>query len=1036
VKFLRFLLTCLVLAIAVVVLLLVAAFAPAVQTWVAQMALARQTGLHATLGSLYAGFSDVEITDLRVEVGGAVLTVPSLQAKLPIMTAVWNRKVLVQSLMAKGWTLDLSRLAAQQDARAEAVSVPKGGGGTGAPAQPRAVPFQKVARPVDGIGRGWKLPCDVSLDGAALEGEVLMAAQSGGTPVRVHVLVKGGGLAAGHEGTFSIDAVGAVGELGVPLDAVLANGRLVVAMDSPRTFKGVEFSGNLSAEGGSFPDDLAVSAGVAATDGGGGEIYTVDFSRGTRHPATFVFSFPAATHRFAGTWKVDLRDSDLKAFCPKRPLPNITATGDGQFDADRALERVHATGRLKGVVDHLGVLAQPLDCLGAVTLDAGFDLSHSAPSIRFDRLSISLGGTSPGTVVQTLQPFNIDERTGDVKVADPRGDWLEGSTRGLPLAWLSGLTNWFTLAGGNAVGDFLVRAADGGFSLRSKTPLTAAGVSVLRSGRTLGQGLDVSLALLFDCDSKGWRMQWAPLTVGSAGRRWATIEAKTSRPVDADQATAITGTWKADLEALASQPAIPGIHWLKGRSASGDFSASVGASMAVDSRVTVLGHDPGHSVTASAHADFDADGQVTFQAPLKIAFGSSVSEVVVKGTWAGDDAAVPVDVKLTGEKVTLEHLGLLAAPLSAASGVLGPEGSTEGKGDRSPPGMRDRVPFWGDWVGRVRFAFDQLRAADHDLSNVSGMFTFDHGSLHLEGGRGVIPNENRAKRAGTTARRRGADTDADVPIPHPSQTTAEGSISFDATAEYPYNLKATATIDQVDAAPLFAAPQSGHEPLVEGHFTIAAILTGNGINLGDLMGRTQEEFHLTSTAGIIRLLKTSVAESIPQVPSPVSEALGNVGSTVGLLLGIERNSLYPSKNPVSKTAEAVLDFTSQVSEIGYDKVTVTAVRGADGAIRLTEIVMNAPAERLTGSGQISCVNGRSLRAQPLSVDLQLSVRGRNAELLSQAGLLSSPKDTQSFATLNQPIHFGGTLEHLDESAWHDLLAKAATKPPEGGKKGN
>jgi hypothetical protein len=211
VKFLRFLLTCLVLAIAVVVLLLVAAFAPAVQTWVAQMALARQTGLHATLGSLYAGFSDVEITDLRVEVGGAVLTVPSLQAKLPIMTAVWNRKVLVQSLRAKGWTLDLSRLAAQQDARAEAVSVPKGGGGTGAPAQPRAVPFQKVARPVDGIGRGWKLPCDVSLDGAALEGEVLMAAQSGGTPVRVHVLVKGGGLAAGHEGTFSIDAVGAVG---------------------------------------------------------------------------------------------------------------------------------------------------------------------------------------------------------------------------------------------------------------------------------------------------------------------------------------------------------------------------------------------------------------------------------------------------------------------------------------------------------------------------------------------------------------------------------------------------------------------------------------------------------------------------------------------------------------------------------------------------------------------------------------------------------------------------------------------------------
>jgi hypothetical protein len=37
--------------------------------------------------------------------------------------------------------------------------------------------------------------------------------------------------------------------------------------------------------------------------------------------------------------------------------------------------------------------------------------------------------------------------------------------------------------------------------------------------------------------------------------------------------------------------------------------------------------------------------------------------------------------------------------------------------------------------------------------------------------------------------------------------------------------------------------------------------------------------------------------------------------------------------------------------------------------------------------------------------------------------------------LNHPIHFGGTLEHIDASQWHDLLAKAATQTPAGGKKG-
>ena len=183
------------------------------------------------------------------------------------------------------------------------------------------------------------------------------------------------------------------------------------------------------------------------------------------------------------------------------------------------------------------------------------------------------------------------------------------------------------------------------------------------------------------------------------------------------------------------------------------------------------------------------------------------------------------------------------------------------------------------------------------------------------------------------------------------------------------------------------------------------------------------------------MLKTNVAASIPEAPSPVSDTLVNVGSVVGSLFGIKGGSLSSGKKSLSKAAEAVLDFTYQVPEIRYDELTVTAIRGVDRTIRLAEIAMSAPNERLTGSGQITYVAGLPLRARPLSLDLKFGARGAIAGFLSTAGLLSSDKDDQGYTMLHQPIHFGGTLEHIDESQWRDLLVKAATQTPDRGKKG-
>ena len=65
--------------------------------------------------------------------------------------------------------------------------------------------------------------------------------------------------------------------------------------------------------------------------------------------------------------------------------------------------------------------------------------------------------------------------------------------------------------------------------------------------------------------------------------------------------------------------------------------------------------------------------------------------------------------------------------------------------------------------------------------------------------------------------------------------------------------------------------------------------------------------------------------------------------------------------------------------------------------------------------------------------MQLAVHGRMVDLGKTAGLLSSHPDDLGYTPLSQPIHLGGTLEHVDDTAWHDFLAKAATQKAPGSK---
>jgi len=961
------------------------------------MELLDQPGVQGSLGSLSAGFGRLEVEDLKLQGGGVVLTLPTLRASLPLIRAAWRKQVLVGSVMAKGWTLDLSRL------RDREAPVPAGasGGDADSTAPAGAEPEKQAALAFSGILSGRRLPFDASLDGVDLEGDVLVGAFPGGAPVRVHVTVTGGGMADGREGSFAIDASRVADDPDSPGNPSSAHCRLVVSMDSPRTVDRIELDADLSALSGPLWHDLRASASAARDRGAGDETYSIGLSRGDRNLAGVLAHFPAASRRFSGTWKVDLRDSDLAPLVPGLALPSLAAAGTGQFDADASFDRVHALGRLVTVASRLGAIAPLMERLGTVTVDARFDLTRKGSSLHFDSLAASFAGDRPIASVQALQPFDFDAGSRVLSAADPRLDWLAVSIRDFPLARFPSLPGGLALAGGTAAGAVVVQTGAKGYALRAKAPLTATGVSVERSGRTVARDLDLSVPIVADYAANQWKFQCSPVAVASAGRRLAAVDAKGTLQWGASQPLAVSGSWSADLEAIASLPAVPALGWITGRSASGDFTGSLGPSSEMECKMVLVGHDAAHTVSATVNADEEANGAGEFLAPVKIVFGTNESDVSVEGSWAGEKSEPRAEIKLSSDNVALEHLRLLAAPLAAAGGVALPSRASGGGASWAGAGARDQVPFWGDWVGRVTVAFDRLRTADQDYTDVGGSFEVDHTSVQLEGGHGELPSKSMAN--------------------------MEGSILFDAASAHPYTLKGTASgLSNVDSA-IVLPPQAGQDPVIEGHFTVAGSISGSGSNLDDLIAGTQEEFRLASTNGIIRLLRTDIADAIPEAKEPVSDSLGDVGNLVGSVLGIKGHSIEPAKNKVGKTPEAVINFTNQVGEIGYDNITVTAVRGSDRTIRLVDMEMTAPDEHLKGSGMITYVKGLPVSQEPLSVEMQLGVRDVLIRLLSTAGLLSPSRDSLGYSLLSQPVRFSGTLAHIDDKQWHDLLAGAAVQ---------
>ncbi len=977
------------------------AFNSGVQTWTAKKILTRQPSVNATLESVAIGLGRAEVKALRVEMNGAVLTVPSLTVELPIIAAAFAREVSVGKLTARGWTIDLSKTAAPPPASTSPINVSPTPDGAATPvaATPHSVVAANqasVARAFAGVLGQLRLPVDLALDGVDLEGEVILPpAPRGGPAVRARVTLVGGGLGVGKEGRFQLDLNATFTGGNLAVNNVTLHSTLVAAMDSARTFSRFSAEPKAMAVGPQFPAGMTLSAVISATRTPGGESYTLTVANSAQQLVSATADLAAANRTLGGSWKVDLRSADLAPFALGHALPMFAATGEGTFSSDTGFAEIRAHGQLDVKADQLGVLKSELAALGAIRVLAEFDLAQRGDSTRIDRLKAELSGARPVAALQSLQAFEFNAKTGELKVADPARELVAITLHGVPLAWAQPFLPGLTLTGSDLRGEFAATANNGGMALRPRVPLAISGLTLAQAGQPRLEAVDLALNVSADYAPAGWQAEVTSLTLQSAGTKLFALKAKAGQMAGKDQPIKTAGEWSSSLPALLAQPAAANVAGIVSGNASGSFVATVAAATSVELTLalTELVADPKFSheklpaISVQVRADIGADGKIALNVPLLVTRDGRQSDFTLAGSLLQTKpVGLIVDARLTSSQVFVEDVQLLAAPFAGGDSV-NPASAAQAAG-------RDAEPVWSGVSGQLALSLKKVvYAQKFEVADIGGTIRINAGTVKLVGVRAGLGGGSELK--------------------------LKGGLTFSPTAPEPYGVALDLDVLNFDPAPVLRALNPGQPPTVEGKFTVASKVTGNARNLGEIGKRAAGDFSLTSKSGVFRALSADISSKVATTTKTAS-TLATLGNLAGALTGRKDISDAASK------AEAVASLAKMISAIEYDQLNVVFTRDAALNMTLKDFTLIAPELRLAGTGRIDAKAGLELAAQPLVMEFKLGARGTTGKLLKSLAALETEKpDDLGYFRSNLPLRVTGSLGKPDTSELQSALVKLA-----------
>ncbi|ATC62695.1 hypothetical protein CMV30_01205 [Nibricoccus aquaticus] len=960
----------------VLIVALVLALLPSVQTWAARRVIAGDPSLGVTqLGRVSVGLNRIEVTDVVVNRPGLNLTLPSAVIELPLLSAA-RSDIQLKNLVAKGWTLDLT-----------------------APASPSASPSpsssaqEKPAEPFrfEGVFKLLELPVDLAVGSADLDGTVIFPTKTGQPAGRAKFTVSGGQLAAGREGVFKITNEATLPDGLAPVTRLTTQSTLALRMDTPRTFTRIAVTNEAHVTGPGLPQGARLQSETTLSRESGRESYAVllkTISAGSEKKlVALTITNPGEAKPFAGTWTFDVSDTDLSPFTLGHTLPAFALGAGGDFQADQRFQEIKLSGKTDLSTENLDSVYAGLSALGRLRVQSDFDLLYRAAGIRVNRFAFDLSGASPVLAVKVLQAMEVVPATGEIKVAAPEADLVQISLKGLPLAWAKPFAPADLAVTGNDVrGELVARADQGGFAVRTVSPVQIDKLTVVQAGKELVRALDLSVALAGSHTPAGWQADVSEIAARSGGATLLTLAVKAGQPSGANQPIKATGRLRADIPALLAQPAAKEFSVLSRGTADFEFSASVADALqqlSLKLGVTSLRSKDGKdlpAVSSDLRADVHADGRIELNVPLVFDLAGRKSDLDLSGSLKTSTTGLALDAQLLSRELYVEDLQTFAA-LQPASTAPVPQPQTKPSPTSTPPTAPapDQKPIWDGITGNVKLALKKVvYAANQPPVEVSTSVKISPDVLTLESLNAVFPDGAAAK--------------------------VDGVIKFQPGEAEPYDVSTNVSATNFDPQPFLKAANPGKPPTVEGKFDLMGKLSGRATSLDKLADTANLDAQLVSRGGQFNGFATSALAANAGKGQELISKGGGLLSLAGSMLG---------KSELARAGEktrAYSDTIKRLVNFNFDQLNIDIAHRAGAATtEIKNFSILSPDMRLLGLGSIDSKSGlKSILQSAMNLDLQMAVRGAQADDLRILDLLRKEADELGYTALLERFSVKGT----------------------------
>lgn len=955
-----------------------------VQTWYVNHVLSKYHQVEGSVGTVAAGFNEVEIKNLVLKRTNSVLLLPQVNLKLPVASALLKHDLHFSHIEATGWTLDLSQWTSRDfgNARRDSVGLAKSA---------LALSFQ-------GIISELSLPLGLSIDDINLQGDVLLPpAPKSNEVIRVHVNLTGGNMQVDKDAHFVFSLISdSTGTAEVPLDAVSINGILDARMNTPHSFSSMSVRVDAAARGIKIPLGVSLQAVFSATEMQNAEKYIFTLNQKSKQLLNINADFARSSSQLVGRWILNASDGDIEPFILGRLIPVFNLSGQGSFITDAALRNTQLSGSIEGDINHIGYMYNALSSIGEVHVASQFDLLRSESTLRVNKLDVRVSKSKPVLELTSLQAFAFNSKTGELQVADVSKSLIGVNLNAMPLNWLKSWLGTYEVKSGELQGRCELVAGKGGLAFNSVDAVRGYSITISHHNQFILNNVDLKSPVQAIYTPQGWQLDLSDGALLNT-KSGISFAVKWGRLAGSEQPLKVAAHIDSSIQSWIDFSYAHGLipHISKEDEPQGRVVADLSASLG-QVNISILKFNADHLVLPNQVGSLpdiqceltlneSKEGQINFTAPVFFSDSKDRTELLFVGEGNYSDDLFHFKAQLTSDRVNPVVFGLVKGLVFKKTDETGPK--------LIPIIQPPRQPFWSGVNALVDFNLKEVTIAGNPPGHISGIINCSSQELSLKH---VLIGYTKS---------------GDIQL--------DAKINFDQKSLRPYGLVADIKTRDWNIGSILKSADELAKPNIEGKFDLEAHVVGRGASLDELTQRLHGECTLTSKGGSFGVLATHF--------TPKLEKLGKLDKTLSYVNSMSV-ALIGKKLPadLTNTVAALTTFTKTLSTLRYDQLSVTISRDDTLDTELKDFTLIAPEVRIGGIGRISELEGISLINQPLAMDFRLRARGHLAEALKVAGLLNSKKpDDLGYFPCTLPIQVAGTIAHPDLSDFQARLEKVA-----------